>query len=330
MQNYSIFLVLLLILVGCKNNSKNKPDSKQNSGVVESGQTDRPHSGKRILEQECYICHNPKASQESMIAPPMIAVKGYYIGDSTTKEQFTKDLIKWVNDPEQETKIPNALLEFGIMPYIPYPDEAIAQIAEYIYDYDIERPKWYDEALKEGDGKGIVMNRDKISKEIQNQNANIGMAHAIAAKTALGKNLMKAISEKGTIGAIEFCNTKALALTDSISVMNKVVIERISDKPRNPQNSADEEQLGYITYFKKLVASGKKPKPIVIRENDEVDFYYPITTNTMCLQCHGIPNEQITPETLSTVKSLYPKDKALGYGANEVRGMWSINFDTYK
>ena len=100
--------------------------------------TNHSHPGKRIMEAECYICHNPKASPESMIAPPMILIKNHYIGDNMSKEEFTEDLIKWVNDPETESKIPNALLEFGNMPYIPYPDDAIAQIAEYIYDYDIE------------------------------------------------------------------------------------------------------------------------------------------------------------------------------------------------
>jgi hypothetical protein len=76
-----------------------------------------------------------------------------------------------------------------------------------------------------------------------------------------------------------------------------------------------------------LIAAGKEPKPVVIRDKNEVDFYYPITTNTMCLQCHGKPREQIAPETLATLKSLYPLDKATGYSENEVRGIWSINFD---
>ena len=328
MQKYSIFLSLLFVLAACKNNSYTKLDSKQSSAVGEGSQTGKSHPGKLILEQECYICHNPKVSQESMIAPPMIAVKMYYIGENTTQEQFTEDLIKWVNDPEQESKMPEYLIEFGSMPYIPYPDDAIAQIAEYIYDYDIERPKWYDDAIKEGGAKGIVINRNIISKEIQNKNANIGMAHATVAKTALEKNLVRVISEKGTIGAIEFCNIKALALTDSISLMNNAVIKRVSDKPRNPKNTANEEELGYIAYFKKLIASGKEPKPIVKRENGEVDFYYPITTNTMCLQCHGKPTEQVTPETLTILKNLYPADQAVGYDANEVRGMWSLKFNS--
>ena len=250
MKKYTIFLVFGLLLLNCKEGKKDSTEYVKNQTILESDVLAKQHPGKRIMEQECYICHNPKASQESMIAPPMIAIKNYYIGENTTKEQFTEDLIQWIIDPEQESKMPDALFEFGSMPYIPYPDDVIAQIAEYIYDYDIEGPTWYDEALKEGGAKVIMMKRSIISKEIRNENANIGMAHAMAAKTALGKNLVKAISEEGTIGAIQFCNAKALEITDSISVMNNVIIRRVSDKPRNPKNAANEEELGYITYFK--------------------------------------------------------------------------------
>lgn len=321
MKKYTIFLVFGLLLLNCKEGGKD------GTSVAESDVVEKQHPGKRIMEQECYICHNPKTSQESMIAPPMVTVKEYYIGENTTKEQFTEDLIKWVNDPEQESKMPDALFEFGSMPYIPYPDDVIVQIAEYMYDYEIERPKWYDDAIKQGDGKGILINRSIISQEIKNKISKKGMAHAMAAKKALGTNLVKAISEKGTIGAIEFCNTKALALTDSISVMKNAIIKRVSDKPRNPGNAANEDELGYIRYFKKLIAAGKEPEPIVIRDNKEVDFYYPITTNALCLQCHGTPIEQVLPETLATLKSLYPNDQATGYGENQVRGVWSINFE---
>lgn len=327
MKNYAIFLAFGLLLLNCKENKKDRTEYVKNPLIIENEEVVKQHPGKRIMEQECYICHNPEASQESMIAPPMIVIKDYYIGENTTKKQFTDDLIQWIIDPEQESKIPVALFEFGSMPYIPYPEDVVAQIAEYIYDNDIERPKWYDEALKEGDAKGMMLKKSIIFKERQTENSNIGMAHAMAAKTALGKNLVKAISKEGTAGAIEFCNEKALEITDSVSVMNNVIIRRISDKPRNPKNTANEEELGYITYFKKLVAAGKDPKPIVISEGGEVDFYYPITTNSMCLQCHGKPEEQISAETFTTLKSLYPQDKAVGYSENEVRGVWSINFD---
>ena len=90
---------------------------------------------------------------------------------------------------------------------------------------------------------------------------------------------------------------------------------------------ANDKELGHITAFKELVKTGYEIDPIVEEINGEVNFYYPITTNTMCLQCHGTPNEQVTSETLSALKALYPSDKALGYDVNEVRGIWSIVFD---
>lgn len=330
MKKYVMLLGFCLLMIGCKEGNKDKTEYLKNPSAKKTTEIAKQHPGKSIMERECYICHNPKAPQESMIAPPMIAIKDYYIGDNTTKEQFTEDLIKWVNDPEQESKMPDALFEFGSMPYIPYHADVIAQIAEYIYDYDIERPNWYDEALKEGEGKSKMFKRSIISKEILDANTNMGMTHAMAAKTVLGKNLVQAIGEKGTIGAIEFCSTRALEITDSVSVMNNAIITRVTDKPRNPKNTANEEELGYITYFKKLVAAGKDPKPIVKSEDGEVDFYYPITTNTMCLQCHGKPEEEIAQETLVTLKLLYPQDKAIGYQDNEVRGIWSINFETHE
>jgi len=307
------------------------------------------HAGKNIMETECYTCHNPKADQESMLAPPMIAIKEHYIGADTSKEEFTKDLIKWINDPEAETKMPGAQRRFGKMPYMPYPDDVVAQIAEYLYDHDIEKPAWFDAHFKNehgkgmgqgmgrGNGKGMGRGNGKrmgkgkgnsqAAKTHQDPYAKIGMQYALAAKGALGKNLMKAIQEKGTLGALEFCNVKALPLTDSIAQLKNAQIKRVSDKPRNLGNTANEEELGYITYFKGIIASGTEPKPILKEENDKVNFYFPITTNAMCLQCHGTPNEQVQPATMAKLQDLYPSDKALGYDTNEVRGIWAITFE---
>ncbi|MDT7827476.1 DUF3365 domain-containing protein [Pricia sp. S334] len=154
--------------------------------------------------------------------------------------------------------------------------------------------------------------------------AEIGMEYAVSTKAALGKNLVGAIQEKGTLGALEFCNIQAMPLTDSMAVAHKAIIKRVSDKPRNPNNQANAKELEYIEAFKSTVASGKKVEPIVNQENDQVDFYYPITTNTMCLQCHGKPEEQIEPATMAKLQDLYPEDQAIGYTENEVRGIWAI------
>jgi hypothetical protein len=46
----------------------------------------------------------------------------------------------------------------------------------------------------------------------------------------------------------------------------------------------------------------------------------------MCLQCHG-KTENIQSEVRDKIKKLYPKDLAVDYGENEVRGIWSITFN---
>jgi nitrate reductase cytochrome c-type subunit len=60
--------------------------------------------------------------------------------------------------------------------------------------------------------------------------------------------------------------------------------------------------------------------------NDQVYFYYPITTNAKCLQCHGVKERDIQPPVLTVLSTLYPEDKATGYEVDEVRGMWKVQF----
>jgi len=330
MKKYSIFLVFVLLLAGCKYAEKAKKESLDEVPATNETIVFEQHPGKVFMEQECYICHNPKASRAEMIAPPMETIKRHYIDSSVTKAEFTEALIRWVNDPETESKMLGAHAKFGPMPYIPNPDDAIAQIADYIYDNEIERPEWFDTHFQKAHKKGAGLGECQCFaiQEPEKEYAAIGLAYAMEAKAELGRNLMQAIQNKGTVEAIQFCNTEATKLTDSVSIMKNAIIKRVSDKPRNPNNKANAEQLKHIGSFKESIASGKKIEPVVYNENSEVSFYYPITTNALCLQCHGKPDKQILPETLATLKKLYPKDKAVGYDVNEVRGIWSVTFDT--
>lgn len=321
--------IFLLVIAGCKETKKSETLPMVSDAWQETVEDEGTHPGKQILETECYQCHNPRVSQEKMIAPPMVAIKRHYIDSNTSKEAFTEDLIRWMNDPEQDTKMPGAHKKFGTMPYMPYPEDALAQVAEYLYDNDIEKPDWYDSRYQEEYGKQKGKNKGMgiTTKRNQAEYTKTGLGYASAAKSQLGSNLMKAIQEKGTVGAIGFCHAEATQLTDSVSLMHNAVIKRVSDRPRNQNNRANLEELGYINTFKKVLASGGEVEPIVKTVNGEVHFYYPITTNAMCLQCHGTPNEQIEPTTLTSLKKLYPKDLAVGYDVNQVRGIWSITFD---
>lgn len=166
----------------------------------------------------------------------------------------------------------------------------------------------------------------EASSKIDPSYQQIGLNIAFTTKSQLGKNLIGAMKEKGAVEALKFCNIKAMTITDSMATVHKSIIKRVSDKTRNPINKANETELKNIETFKNMLSKGEEIAPIVETINDSIYFYYPIITNEMCLKCHGTPNEDIDQAILSSLKGLYPIDKAIGYSENQVRGIWSIQF----
>lgn len=155
----------------------------------------------------------------------------------------------------------------------------------------------------------------------------MGKELAMQTKANLGKNLITAMSEKGADGAVEFCNTKAIPITDSMSLVLGAKIKRVSDQARNPNNQANDAELDYIKNWKAAKASGKEHAPLLTEIDGKMVGYYAITTNDMCLKCHGAPNKEINMATLKKIKTLYPKDLATGYGTDEIRGIFVVEMD---
>ncbi|SFI97914.1 c-type heme family protein [Olleya namhaensis] len=329
MKKVYLLIIVSLFLVSC-NNSKNKKRS-----AFDTQMEANKHPGKKLMETNCYTCHSPAASQSERIGPPMIAIKKHYIDKNTTKAQFVENMQAWVKNPNaQDAKMFGAVKRFGVMPKQAFPEETIAEIADYMFDYDIDQPDWFEAHFNEENGnhKG---NRNKNSVNQQQTEVNFkdlpyaerGLKYALTTKAVLGKNLMGTIQKKGTLEALAFCNEKAYPLTDSMSVVHNATIKRVSDKPRNQNNLANNKELTYIKSFKNDIKNNTEPKPIVDVLDSKVLVYYPITTNAMCLQCHGKPNQDIKRPTLNSLANLYPEDKATGYSINQVRGIWSVSFD---
>jgi cytochrome c551/c552 len=331
-----ILIISILFLYGCKEHKE--PYLAINNDIQE-------HPGKKLMETNCYVCHSPTATMEDRIGPPMIAVKKHYISENTTKEEFIANIQNWIKNPnEEDAKMFGAVKKFGIMPKTPYPDETINQIADYMFDNEIEQPEWFEAHFNEemgignGNGKGMGKgNGMGNGKGMQNKQTSVndqdltyeerGLKYALGTKAVLGKNLMGTIQKEGTLAAVEFCNIKAYPLTDSMSVAYNANIKRVSDKPRNPENQANSVELEHINSFKKVIASNQEPQAILEETDTQVMFYYPITTNSICLQCHGKPNKELDMEAYKTIKALYPKDMAIGYDVNEVRGIWKVQFN---
>ncbi|MCF6270604.1 MAG: DUF3365 domain-containing protein [Melioribacteraceae bacterium] len=166
------------------------------------------------------------------------------------------------------------------------------------------------------------------TKETFNQEKiELGSNYVKATKSVLGRNLLSSLKKGGAENAISFCSEKAFTLTDSMATLQNIKIKRVSDKSRNPDNMANSSELIYIAISKNLLANNEKIKPQISEIAGKMVGYYPIITNKMCLQCHGEIDKDILPNTLAKIKTLYPQDKATGYGSNELRGIWVVEME---
>ena len=158
-----------------------------------------------------------------------------------------------------------------------------------------------------------------------------GDSIATQAQQVLMKNVSAAIQEKGVAGAVDFCNINAMPLTDSVSNLNAVSIQRISEKNRNPNNAIvselDKSALEQIKIM--LKDTSISTKHLIVQESGNVYYYKPIPLGMpTCLSCHGNTTTDIAPETLQVIQSKYPTDKATGYQLGELRGLWKIKMNS--
>lgn len=165
----------------------------------------------------------------------------------------------------------------------------------------------------------------EVKKEINY--LEVGKELALETKSNLGQNLARAITEKGPEGAVEFCNIKAIPITDSMSLLLGAKIKRVSDQPRNPDNQANDVELSYIKKWKDAHANGVDHSPMITEVDQKMIGYYPIITNPMCMQCHGTPGKDINLATLAKIKNLYSTDKATGYNLEELRGIFVVEMN---
>lgn len=287
----------------------------------------KDHPGKKLLEQRCLFCHNPSASEQSRIAPPMIAIKAHYLNEESTKESFFNDIKIFLDKPKVDNaKLKGAVRRFGLMPYQKINEQDLRLITDYLFSHKIEEPEWFKSHWDKKHSKSYI-NQGK--KELTNQEKSPeeqGAYYALETKKKLGKNLISTINKSGTESALSFCNEQAIPLTKSIADKFSISIKRVSDRPRNPANKASLKETSLIEQYKYNLINKKKMTALVETATGGHYIYYsPIVTDALCMQCHGSSNE--IDETVKTkLRELYPNDQAVDYTIGQVRGIWRIEF----
>jgi len=166
-------------------------------------------------------------------------------------------------------------------------------------------------------------------KSSSNENAILlakGKEITSATQAVLAKNLKNAIQTQGVENALSFCSTRALSLTDSMALELDADLKRVSDKNRNPNNLANADEIAYINQAKATLEKGELIQPLIQSVDGKAVGYYPILTNSLCLQCHGVIGKDVNPLTHARITEIYRKDKAVGYSENELRGIWVVEF----
>ncbi|MEZ4797883.1 MAG: c-type cytochrome [Flavobacteriaceae bacterium] len=135
-----------LMFLSCKEQTQNKTEYLAVNSISQLSE----HPGKKLMETYCYVCHNPTASHDNRLAPPMIAIKKHYTNSDTTKEEFVNSIQAWIKNPNiEDAKMFGAVRRFGVMVKQPFPEDEIKLIAEYMFDNDIEQPEWFEQHEKE-------------------------------------------------------------------------------------------------------------------------------------------------------------------------------------
>lgn len=324
MKKAIIFTLLISIsgLASCNRSSQSATSDVADSDILSSKQDTMVLSqGFQLLETNCFSCHSPKAGQETRVAPPMMAIKKHYVTTGVSSEDFTAELIAFVNSPKAENaRLEHAVEKFGVMPKMDFDQKQLEAIAAYIYQAEFEKPGWYKDQYPQEKKRHMGQNNPESYLEK-------GRNLAMQTKAVLGKNLLTALKEKGAEGALEFCSTRAIPLTDSMSLTLNASIKRVSDKNRNSNNAASPDELAYIEIAKSQLLSDGQAEPFMRKLDGRTVGYYPIITNQMCLQCHGKKDSDISVKTQELLDQLYPSDQATGYDIDQLRGIWVVAMD---
>jgi cytochrome c551/c552 len=272
------------------------------------------------INENCSSCHS-LTSTPKPVAPSIAEIKMAYSNNSKTQDEFLEKINLYIKEPNAQNSVQSEwVTKFGIMPKMGFSEKRLKSSLIYLYQKDWGSKEWTDRNQKWlSDPKSLakVLLADMTPLEI-------AQGAAMKTKSTLGSQLMKAIQEKGTEGAIQFCNTTAIPLTNKMSQDLKLDISRVSDRARNPNNQASDSEKSIIEKYKADASKGNKLTPTVVDEESRTISYFPVETNAMCLQCHGTVGKELKKNVHETILKLYPKDAAVGYSSGEIRGLFKV------
>lgn len=134
----------------------------------------------------------------------------------------------------------------------------------------------------------------------------------------LKQELQAALAEGGPVNAVNVCAEVAPTLAQESSEKFGFPIGRSSHRVRNTANAPFESLQSYL---QKYAESGAGAPTEVFEESGSWVVIAPIVAQPLCLTCHGDPST-FSPELKSALATRYPDDKATGFEAGDLRGVF--------
>lgn len=146
----------------------------------------------------------------------------------------------------------------------------------------------------------------------------------------LQNELQQAMADGGPVNAIDVCKIRAPAIARELST-DGWQVGRVSLRPRNPDNAADEFERRTLQDFEDKRMRGWQIERLAYykmqqhhqgeREFNEFRYLKAIPTRSLCLSCHG---NNISAKVKAKLDTLYPDDQARGYQLGDIRGAFSL------
>ena len=158
-----------------------------------------------------------------------------------------------------------------------------------------------------------------------------GVAHANEAAEARGAELLlpfkKALKsallaglEQGPVEALAVCRDRAPEIADSL-MRDGIRMGRSSHRLRNPANAAPEWLRPAMQRY--VDDDSNRAPYLVALADSRWGYAEPIVTQPLCLTCHG---EAVPPVLVERIEELYPEDRAVGFEAGDLRGVFWLEF----
>ena len=120
----------------------------------------------------------------------------------------------------------------------------------------------------------------------------------------------------GAVEAISMCRVEAPKLAEAASV-NGIKVGRTSSKLRNPSNAPKPWIEPLLARYE--ADPGEREPAVVLVDDDTVGYVEPLFVQPLCVTCHG---SALAPDLEKKLAELYPRDRATGYVAGDLRGVF--------